>query len=158
MDRVFETSGWIAYVQSAAFAGGVLEFIGYIGGLVDRLDVPERSHNEHIHHLITNHYTCTPLSMCHVESRSSLHWLMYTCLHRAKSYALFQIIGAFRSAEVGLPSPTGHLPVIAFAEKHRQMYYLLITLPSKLPPGPYLNGSAQFQSFSRAFRYLFPRN
>jgi hypothetical protein len=110
-------------------------------------------HNEHIHHLITSHYTCTPLSMCHVESHSSLHWLMYTCLHRAKSYALFQIIGAFRSADVGLPSPTGHLPVIAFTERHRQTYYLLITLPSKLPSGPQLNDSAQFQSFSCAFFY-----
>jgi hypothetical protein len=27
---------------------------------------------------------------------------MYTCLHHAKSYNLFQIIGAFRSAEMGL--------------------------------------------------------
>src|ERR1700761_9018522 len=92
-------------------------------------------HNEH--RVFTSLQVTVPAPPLNVPRRIALVFaltLMYTCLHRAKSYALFQIIGAFQSAEVGLPSPTGHLPVIAFTATSRQTYCLLITLPSKSPP------------------------
>jgi hypothetical protein len=96
MDRVFEMSRWIVYVQSAAFARGVLEFIGCIGGWLIVEMFLKGPRNEHIHLFTTGHYTCT--TALNVSRQIALVFtltLMYTCIYRAKNCALFQIIGAF---------------------------------------------------------------